>query len=80
MPFVEVKTDPWFFFPVTAGIGTAVSGAVLRFKPLIFGSVVLLVFPFYRVFVSEEALLVLYAGVIVVSYLIPGFLLRNHES
>ena len=55
------------------------SGAVLRFNPLILGGVVLLAFPFYSVLVSKEALLLLYSGVIVISYLIPGYLLKKHQ-
>jgi len=75
-----VKFNPWFFYPIIVGIGTAVTGAVLKFKPLVFGGFVLLSFPLYSVLVSKQALLVLYAGVIIVSYLIPGYLLKNHQS
>ena len=79
MIFVAVEINPWVFFPIIVGIGTAVSGAVLRFNPLILGGIVLLAFPFYSVFVSKEALLLLYSGVIVISYLIPGYLLKKHQ-
>ena len=80
MPFAEIKINPWVLFPVTVGIGTAVSGAVLKFNPLTFGGVFLLAFPVYSVLVPKESLLVLYAGVIVISYLIPGYLLKNYKS
>jgi hypothetical protein len=80
LTFPFVKFNPWFFYPIIVGIGTAVTGAVLKFKPLVFGGFVLLSFPLYSVLVSKQALLVLYAGVIIVSYLIPGYLLKNHQS
>lgn len=78
--FDFLKFNPWFFFPIIVGIGNAVTGAVLKFKPLIFSGFVLLSFPLYSVLVSKQDLLVLYAGVVIVSYLIPGYLLKNHQS
>ena len=69
-PFIDL--NPWFFFPLVAGIGTIVSGVVLKFNPLIFGGMVLIGFPFYSVLVNGSSLLLLYAAVIMVSYLVPG--------
>lgn len=77
-PFIDL--NPWFFFPLVAGIGTIVSGVVLKFDPLIFGGMVLIGFPFYSMFINESSLLLLYASVIMVSYLVPSYALRRYRA
>ena len=77
-PFIDL--NPWFFFPLVAGIGTIVSGVVLKFNPLIFGGMVLIGFPFYSVLVNGSWLLLLYAAVIMVSYLVPGYALKRYRA
>ena len=77
-PFIDL--NPWFFFPLVAGIGTIVSGVVLKFNPLIFGGMVLIGFPFYSVLVNGSSLLLLYAAVIMVSYLVPGYALKRYRA
>jgi hypothetical protein len=77
-PFIRL--NPWFFFPLVAGIGTIVSGVVLKFNPLIIGGIVLLGFPFYCVLVEGSYLMLLYAIVIMISYLLPGYALKRHRS
>jgi len=72
--------DPWFFFPFIAGLGTVVSGVVLKFTPLTLGGIVLLAFPFYSAAFRDNSLLLLYAAVIVVSYLIPSYLLKRQSE
>ena len=77
-PFIDL--NPWLFFPLVAGIGTIVSGVVLKFNPLILGGIVLIGFPFYSVLVSESELLLLYAAVIMASYLVPGYALKQYRA
>jgi hypothetical protein len=77
-PFVDL--NPWFLFPLLVGVGTLVSGVVLKFRPLVIGGIVLLGFPFYSIFVSGSSVLLLYAAVIIVSYLVPGYLLKRHQA
>ena len=72
--------DPWFFFPFIAGLGTVVSGVVLKFTPLTLGGIVLLTFPFYSATVSDNSMLLLYAAAIVVSFLIPSYLLKRQSE
>lgn len=76
--FMDV--NPFFIFPFIAGLGTVVSGVVLRFTPLTLGGIVLLVFPFYSATAGGASLLLFYATAIVVSYLIPGYLLKHQSA
>ena len=75
-----IDLSPWFFFPFIAGLGTVISGVVLKFTPLSLGGILLLAFPFYSANAGEETLLLLYAMVIIVAYLIPGYLLKRHTA
>ena len=75
-----IDLSPWFFFPFIAGLGTVISGVVLKFTPLSLGGILLLAFPFYSANFGKETLLLLYAIVIIVAYLIPGYLLKRHTA
>ena len=75
-----IDLSPWIFFPFIAGLGTVISGVVLKFTPLSLGGILLLAFPFYSVNVGKETLLLLYAMVIIVAYLVPGYLLKRHTA
>ena len=77
-PFIKIQ--PWFLFPVLAGIGTLITGVVLKFKPLSFGGIFLITFPFYSILAIGNSIVLLYALVVVVSYLIPGYLLKNYKA
>ena len=72
--------NPWFFFPFVAGLGTVISGVVLKFTPLTLGGILLLAFPFYSANAGKETLILLYATVIIVAYLIPGYLLKRQST
>lgn len=62
------------------GLGTFVSGGVLRFKPLIFGGIACWVISAIAFFVPSENVLLLTALSITISYLIPGYLLKLKEN
>ena len=72
--------NPWFFFPFVAGLGTLISGVVLKFTPLSLGGLLLLAFPFYSANTGNETLILLYAVVIIIAYLIPGYLLKRRSA
>ncbi len=77
-PFILI--DPWFFFPIIAAIGIIVSGVILKFNPLIFGGIVLIAFPFYSKLFNEANILLLYAVVIMITLLIPGYILKGQKK
>ncbi len=58
------------------GLGTFVSGGMLKFKPLIWGGVASWIIGGVAVFFPFEQQLLLLAAAILVSYIIPGHLLK----
>lgn len=75
MPAHGVK-QTYFFLMVLYGIATFISGGLLRFRPLIAGSIFAFLFAIISVFAHEEDLLLCIAAAILCSYIIPGHLLR----
>jgi len=61
------------------GLGTFVSGGVLKFRPLIYGGILSWICAIVAFFLPYEYGLLLIALSIVVAYLIPGYLLQ-HKS
>ncbi len=59
------------------GLGTFVSGGILKFKPLIIGGICCWVIALCAFFVPGEYTLLLVSVSIIIAYLIPGYLLRK---
>ena len=64
------------------GLGTFISGGLLKFKPLIYGGVASFILVAITIFVptlvaSFNGALLMLAASIVVSYLIPGYMLKR---
>lgn len=64
-------------FMAIYGWGTFVNGKLLRFKPLVWGGIGAWVIGFATLFVGEQWLLPMLALAVLVSYLIPGHMLRK---
>jgi hypothetical protein len=62
------------------GLGTFVSGGVLRFKPLIIGGISCWIISVIAFFVAPENVLLLTALSIIISYLVPGYMLKSKEN
>ncbi len=62
------------------GMGTFVSGGVLKFKPLIIGGVLCWITSIVAFFVPYDFVLLIIAVSIIVSYLIPGYMLRAKKA
>ncbi len=69
-------TPVYSFLLIIYGIGTFVSGGMLRFKPLINGGLICFLLSVVSVFVDFDIQLLLIAAAILVSYIIPGHLLK----
>ncbi|MFT6855486.1 MAG: hypothetical protein ACJA0X_001460 [Cyclobacteriaceae bacterium] len=65
---------------LSAGIGTFLSGQIMRFKPLIIGGIALWVTCIISMFLGEVDQLLVAVGGIIAGYLIPGYLLKRSEK
>jgi hypothetical protein len=59
------------------GLGTFVSGGILKFRPLIIGGICCWIIALCAFFVHGEYTLLLVSVSIIIAYLIPGYLLRR---
>lgn len=60
------------------GVGTFVSGGIMRFRPMILGALCCWVISFISFWVNVENQLLLLPLSLMLSYIIPGHLLKNH--
>ncbi|HEX6332657.1 MAG TPA: hypothetical protein VFZ78_00440 [Flavisolibacter sp.] len=67
------------FFILFYGLGTFVSGRILRFRPLVIGGIINWVLACAAVFFPYDYQLVFAAVAILTSYIIPGHLLRTKQ-
>lgn len=71
---------PFTYTLVLAGIGTLVSGLVMRFKPLIVGGVLFLLIAICSVFVKDNVQPLLQGIAVIAGYLVPGYLLKYSKD
>jgi len=62
---------------VIYGIGTFVSGGALKFKPLIIGGLMCWLLAIIAFLVGFELQLLLLAASVLISYIIPGYILKS---
>ncbi|MFM9909580.1 MAG: hypothetical protein ACKVOW_09535 [Chitinophagaceae bacterium] len=73
------ETNVFPFFMVLYGLGTFVSGSILKFKPLIIGGIISWILSVIAVYLSYDYQILMAALAILFSYIIPGHLLRNKK-
>jgi hypothetical protein len=62
------------------GIGTSLSGVIFRFRPLMIGGILNWIIALTAFYVDFDIQLLLLALSMVVSYLIPGYLVNDSEN
>jgi len=67
------------FFIVLYGLGTFVSGSVIKFKPLVTGGILSWILAVIAVYLTYDYQILMAALAILFSYIIPGHLLRNKK-
>jgi hypothetical protein len=80
LSFVFAKIGWQYCFPfyiLLYGIGTFISGSLIKFKPLKVGGIVCLLLVAVTPYLPYPVQILLAAFAILVSYIIPGHLLRN---
>jgi hypothetical protein len=71
---------PFTYTILIGGIGTLVSGLVLRFKPLVIGGILFLIFFALSVFLADAYKPLLQGLAVITGYIIPGYLLKYSKS
>ena len=82
MTFLSLKVDAYptpFILGVTA-MATAVSGLMVRFRPLVVGAMVFLAAAVISSFLSGTEQLLVFAAAMVLGYLIPGYIIRSLKN
>lgn len=76
-----VKDNPPFTYTILlGGIGTLVSGLVLRFRPLVVGGCCFLAACVASVFITHTYAPLVQAVAVIAGYLIPGYLLKFSKT
>lgn len=60
-----------------AGTATTITGLFIKFRPLMYGGIALLIFSIVTTFVSTEYITLLNGVAIICGYLIPGYYLKS---
>lgn len=68
------------FFIMLYGLGTFVSGSIIRFRPLILGGIIAWALAIGCTFASYDYQMLFGAAAILVSYIIPAYLLRSRNK
>ncbi len=79
--FIFSKIGWMYCFPIYIllyGIGTSVSGSLIKFKPLIIGGAANMLLSANTVYLRYDLQILMTALAILISYIIPGHLLRLH--
>jgi hypothetical protein len=65
------------FYIMLYGIGTYISGSLIKFKPMKIGGAICIILVAFTPYVDYSLQILLAAFAILISYIIPGHLLRN---
>ncbi len=68
------------FFMLLYGLGTFISGKFLQFKPLVYGGLAAWALAIASVYFNYDYQMLFGAAAILVSYIIPAYLLRNKNK
>jgi phosphatidylglycerophosphatase A len=68
------------FFIMLYGLGTFVSGSIIRFRPLIIGGIIAWALAIGSTFVSYDYQMLFGAAAILISYIMPAYMLRSRNK
>jgi hypothetical protein len=74
------NTNIFPFFILMYGLGTFVSGLLLQFKPLVYGGICAWVLAITATFFNYDYQMLFGAGAILISYIIPAYLLKHKNK
>jgi hypothetical protein len=62
------------------GLGTFVSGSIIRFRPLVIGGIIAWALAIGCTYVSYDYQMLFGAAAILISYIIPAYMLRSRNK
>jgi MFS family permease len=68
------------FFILLYGLGTFVSGNIIQFRPLVIGGIMAFILAITSTFADYDYQMLFAAGAILISYIIPAYLLRRKNK
>lgn len=77
---VSMAVDPGPFIMLLTGLPTFVTGAIMRFKPLMVGGVLFWIIGLVTIFFLPEYSALAFTVAIVAGYIVPGLMLRSKEN
>jgi hypothetical protein len=77
---VSQNQQPFTYTLILAGIGTFVSGLVMKFRPMTIGGIVCLLSAIVTVYIPQDYKVLLHGAAVLSGYLIPGYLLKNSNK
>jgi hypothetical protein len=80
--FINVSQGkmPFTYTLLVAGIGTLVSGLVMKFSPMVTGGILLLGSSLISIYIPDDYKPLLHGIAITAGYLVPGYLLKKSKS
>lgn len=76
---VNQQIDPGAYIMIITGLPTALTGYILRFKPLLIGGILFWVLGITSFFLPEEYRSLVFSFAILVGYLIPGLMMKYQK-
>ena len=67
------------FFIILYGLGTFISGNIIQFRPLVVGGIMAWILAVGSAFANYDYQMLFAAGAILVSYIIPAYMLRSRK-
>lgn len=74
------ETTVFPFFIMLYGLGTFVSGSIIKFRPLIIGGIIASALSIGAVYVEYDYQMLFAAAAILISYIIPAYMLRSRNK
>lgn len=74
------QIPPFSYTMVIGGIGTLITGRLIRFRPMVIGGILFLMLAVLSVFTADAFKPLLQAAAVAGGYLVPGYLLKNSKT
>jgi hypothetical protein len=75
--FLNYWQHAFAFYMLLYALGSFITGRTIHFNPLVYGALICFVFAWVSVFLNYEDQILLNAAAIIVSYLIPAYMLKS---